>query len=65
MSNANYTFTISPSGETKMEYEGKTGSDCIEATKEIEIALGGTKIDEGKTSDYYKPEDPQDAKNKW
>lgn len=65
MKEAKYTFTIDPEGNLKMEYEGETGSACLEATKEIEIAIGGTKIDEGKTSDYYKPDDPQDVRNKW
>lgn len=60
-----YTFTISPSGEVKMEYEGVTGAQCLEETKEIELAIGGQQVDSGKTDDFYKPSDPQEARIKW
>jgi len=65
MKQSKYTFTISPSGELKMEYEGVTGSQCLEETKEIEIAIGGQQIDSGKTDDFYKSPDPQEGKIKW
>lgn len=47
--NGNYTFTA---------MEGFEGSQCEEKTKQIEILLGGTMIDSGKTPDYYKPDSP-------
>lgn len=33
--------------------EGFTGTSCVEQTKEIEIALGGVEVEEGKTSAFY------------
>lgn len=65
MKTETYTFTISPQGAVKMEYQGEVGTNCIEATKEIEVALGGRKVDGGCTDDYYKSGDPQPATIKW
>jgi hypothetical protein len=32
--------TVSPQGETKVQTKGFTGSDCLEASKFLETALG-------------------------
>ena len=58
--------TISPKGEVKMEYKGQTGKSCIDATQEIEVALG--KVDEKsreKTADYYKPDPERKVFERW
>lgn len=44
------TVTISPTGETKVEADGFTGSSCEAMTKPIEDALGV------RSSNEYKPE---------
>lgn len=33
--------------------EGYSGTSCVEATKTIEVAIGGTAVKSGKTPDYY------------
>ena len=39
--------------------EGFVGEECVNKTQELEVAIGGTVIDEGKTDAYYQdPEDP-------
>lgn len=43
---------VSPTGETKVETSGFTGSSCQEASRALEQALGG-RIDETLTGDYY------------
>lgn len=43
---------VSPTGETKIETSGFTGSSCQDATRELEKALGA-KLDEQLTGEYY------------
>lgn len=43
---------ISPKGETKLETKGFAGSNCQEATRAFEQALGA-KTGETLTSEYY------------
>ncbi len=37
--------------------EGFSGASCVEQTRCIELAIGGTEVSEGKTDAYYNPED--------
>ncbi len=37
--------------------EGFAGTSCAEQTRCIELSLGGQEVGEGKTEDYYKPDD--------
>ena len=46
-------ITIDTDGSVEMEYKGKKGKSCTDATQEIELALGKVQ-DRQKTSDYYK-----------
>ncbi|WP_165797688.1 DUF2997 domain-containing protein [Heyndrickxia sporothermodurans] len=51
-------ITIDPKGNYGIEAkEGFSGASCVEQTRELEIAIGGMVVDEGKTSDYYNPDD--------
>jgi hypothetical protein len=45
---------VSPQGETTVQTKGYAGSDCLQASKFIEQALGITVADR-KTSEYYEP----------
>jgi hypothetical protein len=45
-------ITVSPTGETKIETAGFSGSSCQDATRELERALGVT-TDEQLTGEYY------------
>lgn len=45
-------ITISPSGGTKIETSGYTGSACQDATRALEAALGA-KTAEQLTSEFY------------
>ena len=50
-------ITIGNQGEYEIKaLEGFSGSSCVEQTRNIEIAIGGSEIDEGKTEDYYRPD---------
>lgn len=42
--------------------EGFQGTSCIEETKDLEIALGGTSVSVEKTDDYFRP-DPENPIN--
>jgi hypothetical protein len=44
--------TVSPQGETTVQTKGYSGSDCVQASKFVEQALG-VPIQERKTSEYY------------
>lgn len=47
-------LTIDQKGGYAIEaLEGFTGGNCVEATKSIEVAIGGMSVDEGKTAAYY------------
>lgn len=43
---------VSPTGETKLETRGFAGSNCQEATRAFEAAMG-KKVGEELTSEYY------------
>jgi hypothetical protein len=44
--------TVSPTGETKIQTKGYSGSDCLEASKALEQALGVTTSDT-RTGEFY------------
>jgi hypothetical protein len=44
--------TVSPKGETTVQTKGFAGSDCLQASKFLEQALGVSTADR-KTSEYY------------
>jgi hypothetical protein len=43
---------VSPRGETKLQTRGYAGSDCLQASKFLEEALG-TPLAESKTAEFY------------
>jgi hypothetical protein len=45
-------ITVSPTGGTKIETTGFTGSACQDATRALEAALGAT-ANEQMTSEFY------------
>ena len=45
-------ITVSPTGETRIQTKGYTGSDCLKASKFLEQALGVTTSDT-KTAEYF------------
>jgi hypothetical protein len=45
-------ITVSPQGETSIQTKGFEGSDCREATKTLEAALGRS-VQETLTSEFY------------
>lgn len=45
---------VSPTGETTVQTKGYAGSDCFQASKFIEEALG-LKISDRPTSEFYAP----------
>jgi hypothetical protein len=45
-------LTISPTGETTIQTKGYTGSDCLQASKFLEQALGVKTADQ-KTAEYF------------
>ena len=45
-------ITVNPLGETKIETKGFFGSECLEATRELERALGVTSKDQ-RTAEFY------------
>jgi hypothetical protein len=44
--------TVSPQGETTVQTRGYAGSDCLQASRLLEQALGVTTADH-KTAEYY------------
>ena len=44
--------TVSPNGETSIQTKGYVGSDCLQASKFLEQALGVV-AKESKTGDFY------------
>ena len=44
--------TVSPQGETTVQTRGYAGSDCLQASRFLEQALGVTTADQ-KTAEYY------------
>lgn len=54
--------TIDKKGGFTLEaLEGFAGESCVAQTREIEIALGGVEVSEGKTSAYYDGIDDNDV----
>jgi hypothetical protein len=45
-------ITVSPRGETRVETKGYSGSDCVDASKWLEAALGSATA-EHKSAEYY------------
>jgi hypothetical protein len=45
-------ITVNPLGQTRIETKGFSGSECIEATRELERALGVTRKDQ-RTAEFY------------
>jgi hypothetical protein len=45
-------LTISPTGETTIETKGYAGTDCLQASKFLEQALG-VKTTDQKTAEYF------------
>ena len=44
--------TVSPQGEVTVQTKGYAGADCVQASKDLEAALGVVTADR-KTADYY------------
>ena len=51
-------IVVSPKGETMVETKGYTGSDCQQASKWLEQALGVVAEDR-RTAEYYQTETSQ------
>jgi hypothetical protein len=49
---------VSPAGETTVQTKGYAGSDCLQASKFLEEALGVTTTDR-KTSEFYQTQTTQ------
>lgn len=49
---------IGTDGEVQLEYNGKKGKSCMEATEQVQQLIGETK-ETKKTSDYYKGDGPR------
>lgn len=49
---------VSPQGETTVQTQGYVGSDCLQATKFLEQALGVVAA-ERKTAEYYQTQTQQ------
>ena len=45
-------FTVGPQGQAKVETKGFSGSECREASRFVEQALG-TRASESLTAEYY------------
>lgn len=51
-------ITIDKQGNYELEaLEGFSGASCVEATKNLEIAIGGIVVDEEKKPEYFDPDD--------
>ena len=50
--------TVSPQGETTVQTKGYTGTDCVQASKFLEQALGLVSS-ERKTSEFYRVAEQQ------
>lgn len=48
-------INISPTGDVKIDAEGFKGRSCEEATKSIELVLGGGEAKKSKKPEYYEP----------
>lgn len=45
-------ITVNPEGKTKVETKGFSGSECVNASRALEQALG-VQVAERKTGDFY------------
>jgi hypothetical protein len=50
--------TVSPTGETAIQTKGYAGTDCLQASKFLEQALGVTSA-EHRTAEYYETQSEQ------
>jgi hypothetical protein len=51
-------FVIDPKGNFQIKtLEGFAGTSCTEQTKNLEVAIGGVSVADGKTDAYYRPDD--------
>ena len=50
--NQTIEIIVSPNGQTRMETKGFVGSQCLEASRFLETALGKT-TSESRTSEFY------------
>lgn len=58
MSKKAIQIKIDGSGSYTLEAkEGFSGESCLSKTKDIELILGGTEVDGGKTDSYYDGDD--------
>ena len=46
------TVTVSPTGDAKVEASGYRGASCVDATRQLEEALGKTSAD-AKTPEFF------------
>ena len=50
--------TVDKKGNFTLEAkDGFAGESCVQETQELEVAIGGTAVDEGKTDDYWRGDD--------
>ena len=47
-------IVISPAGQTQLQTTGFQGRSCLDATRELEAALGATTSDR-RTAEFYQP----------
>lgn len=47
-------ITVSPQGDVTVQTRGYTGSDCLQASKFLEQALG-VSTNEQRTAEFYQP----------
>ena len=53
--NEQIVIDISPAGNAKIEAKGFSGCGCTDATKEIELVLGGGAVKKEKKPEFYAP----------
>jgi hypothetical protein len=50
-------ITIDKKGGFRIEAKNIQGTSCTEATRQLELVLGGVEVGEGKTASYYDGDD--------
>lgn len=53
--------TISPDGKVEARTEGYVGEECMAATKNLDVVLGGAHKEHQKTDEYFKGAPPVEA----